>query len=132
VRQTTLYKLLDKGKAVVFFFPKAFTPGCTKEVGGFRRDYEKYTKAGAEVIGVSSDTQETNDRFAASLDAPYPIVGDPSGEILKAYKVRWPVIGLARRVTYVIGPDRRVEHAFESQFDAEAHIARSCALVTGK
>ncbi len=84
------------------------------------------------MIGVSADTQATNDEFARSLELPYPLVGDASGEILRAYKVRWPVLGLARRVTYVIGPKRRIELAFASQFDAEAHIAQTCALVAGK
>jgi peroxiredoxin len=84
------------------------------------------------VIGVSADTQDTNDKFAKSLALPYPLVGDASGEILRAYKARWPVIGLARRVTYVIGRERRIELAFESQFDAEAHVAQTCALVAGR
>jgi peroxiredoxin Q/BCP len=84
------------------------------------------------VIGVSADTQETNDKFSTSLDLPYPLVGDPSGEILKAYKVRWPVIGLARRVSYVIGRERRIELVFESQFDAEAHVTQTCAWVAAK
>jgi peroxiredoxin Q/BCP len=78
------------------------------------------------VVGVSADSQETNDRFRASLELPYPLVGDPGGTILKAYKVRWPVLGLARRVTYVVGHDARVEGGFESQFDTEAHVAQAC------
>jgi peroxiredoxin len=53
-------------------------------------------------------------------------VGDPEGAITKAYRVRWPVFGKARRVTYVIGPNRKVRIAFHSEFDAEAHVARAC------
>jgi peroxiredoxin len=55
-------------------------------------------------------------------------VGDPEGRILRAYEVRWPVLGLARRVTYVIGRDRRVRDAFHSERDPEAHVERACAL----
>jgi peroxiredoxin len=54
-------------------------------------------------------------------------VGDPGGAILKAYKVRWPIVGLARRVSYVVGQDGRVEQAFHSEMDPEAHAAEACA-----
>lgn len=84
------------------------------------------------MIGISSDDQATSDRFRASLELPYPLVGDPEGEILKAYKVRWPVIGLARRVSYEIGRDGKIAHAFESQFDAEGHVAQACAWTGAK
>jgi peroxiredoxin len=56
-------------------------------------------------------------------------VGDPQGDVLRAYKVRWPVLGLARRVTYVIGRDKTVEHVFESQFDVGAHVDAACRAV---
>ncbi len=84
------------------------------------------------MVGVSADSQQTSDRFAEALELPYPLVGDPAGEILRAYKVRWPWIGVARRVTYVIGRDRRIQLAFASQFDTAAHVSQACALVTGK
>lgn len=80
-------------------------------------------------MGVSNDTQETSDRFAKSLDLPYPLVGDPDGEILRDYKARWPILGLARRVTYLVGRDRRVETAYHSERDAESHVAEACAFV---
>jgi thioredoxin-dependent peroxiredoxin len=130
VGATTLYKILDERSAVVFFYPKAFTPGCAREAAGFCSDYEKYRGAGAEVIGVSADTAETNQRFRDSLGLPYPLASDPDGSVLRAYKVRWPVIGLARRVTYVIGRDRKIRSAFESQFDVAAHLAQACEAVT--
>jgi peroxiredoxin len=80
-------------------------------------------------VGVSNDSQETNDRFAKSLELPYPLVGDPDGEILRGYKVRWPILGLARRVTYLVGRERRVESAYNSAFDADSHVAQACAFV---
>lgn len=73
------------------------------------------------MVGVSRDPQETNDRFRQSLDLPYALVGDPEGAIASAYKVRWPLIGLARRVTYLVGKDRRVRLAFHRELDVAAH-----------
>jgi peroxiredoxin Q/BCP len=83
------------------------------------------------VVGVSKDRQETSDRFRKSLELPYPLVGDPEGVILRAYKVRWPLVGLARRVTYVVGRDRKIRQAFHSEFDIDAHVAMSCACAAG-
>jgi peroxiredoxin Q/BCP len=78
------------------------------------------------VVGVSRDSQETNDRFRQSLDLPYPLVGDPEGAVCKAYGVKWPVIGLARRVTYLVGRDRRVRMAFHDELRADAHAHEAC------
>ena len=84
------------------------------------------------MIGVSADDQATSDRFRASLELPYPLVGDPQGTILRAYQVRWPVIGRARRVTYLVSRGGKVERAFASELDAEAHVAQACAWTGAK
>jgi peroxiredoxin len=83
-------------------------------------------------VGVNADPQESNDRFRESLDLPFPLVGDPGGEILKAYNVRWPIIGIAKRVTYVVGRDRKIRSVFRSERDMRAHAAQACAFVTGQ
>lgn len=75
-------------------------------------------------MAVSTDSQATNDRFQKELCLPFPVVGDRGGAIARAYAARWPVIGLARRITYLVGRDRKVLLAFESQFDVKAHVAR--------
>ena len=93
--------------------------------GGEPRN-ENLRKSGCEVIGVSSDTQETNDRFQAKLGLPYPLVGDPDGGISRAYKVRWPLIGLNQRVTYVVSREGKIRLAFHSEFRMDAHAARAC------
>jgi peroxiredoxin Q/BCP len=129
VGKTTLRRILEERSAVVFFFPKAFTPGWTQEAGGFRREYESLQKDGAEVVGVSADDQPTADRFRESLDLPYPLVGDPDGVILKAWGVRIPVVGVARRVTFVVGRDGRVQHRYESNLAAASHVGEACAFV---
>jgi peroxiredoxin Q/BCP len=81
------------------------------------------------VIGVSGDSPETNASFREACSLPYALVGDPDGRIRAAYRVKWPLIGLCQRVTYVIGRDRRVRVAFWNEFDVEAHIARALVVV---
>jgi len=56
-------------------------------------------------------------------------VGDPKGTILKSYAVRWPIIGIAKRVTYIIGKDRRILHAFHSERSMTAHAEQACEFV---
>jgi peroxiredoxin len=81
-------------------------------------------------VGVSADPQEANDRFRETLDLPFALVGDPGGAILKAYKVRWPLVGIAKRVTYVIGRDKTILKAFHSEVNMTAHAAQACEVVT--
>jgi len=78
------------------------------------------------VIGVSRDPQETNDRFRESLRLPFVLLGDPEERVIRAYDVRWPIIGLTQRVTYVIGRNRKVRLAFHSELDMDAHSAQAC------
>jgi thioredoxin-dependent peroxiredoxin len=124
----SLYETLGQSAAVIFFYPKAFTPGCTKEASRFRREYDKLRESGCDVIGISRDDQETNDRFRKSLDLPYPLVGDPDGTICGAYKVSWPIIGRSKRVTYLIGRDRLVRLAFHDELNMDAHAEQACAI----
>lgn len=78
------------------------------------------------MIGVSLDSQETSERFRESLDLPYPLVGDPKGTILRAYGARWPIIGLAQRVTYIINRDKTIRVAHHRELDIDSHIKRVC------
>jgi len=129
VGPATLHSLLATGPAVVFFFPKAFTPTCTTEAAEFRDRYEELRRAGASVVGVSGDSQEKADAFRASLELPFPLVGDPGGAILRAYAVRWPLVGWARRVTYVIGRDGTVQDAHHAELSGKGHVARACGAL---
>jgi peroxiredoxin Q/BCP len=84
------------------------------------------------VIGVSADSQEEAERFKQSLDLPFPLVGDPKGKILDAFGVRIPIVGLARRATFVVGRDHKVAKAYESNLDAESHVVQACTFVAGR
>jgi peroxiredoxin len=81
-------------------------------------------------VGVSSGSQEANDRFRQSLDLPFPLVGDPGRTILKAYRVLWPLVGLAQRVTYIIGRDKRILRALRNEVSMTAHAKLACEVVT--
>ena len=80
------------------------------------------------MVGVSSDTQQKADEFRRQLDLPFPLVGDSPGAVLRAYRVRWPLIGWARRVSYVVGTDGIIQDAFHSERAPHEHVARACAI----
>jgi thioredoxin-dependent peroxiredoxin len=129
IGERSLYDILKERSAVVFFYPRAFTPGCTKEVGGFHREFHNLSQSGCDVVGISKDSQEVNDRFRASLDLPYPLVGDPDGTLCRAYRVLWPVIGRTKRVTYIISRQGRVRFGFHDEFGFDEHASKMCEVL---
>lgn len=84
------------------------------------------TRSGFFVLGVSRDKQSVAERFSQELELPYPIVGDSSGEIIRAYRARWPILGLAQRVTYVIDQDRRIRLAHHRELNIDSHVEMVC------
>jgi peroxiredoxin len=106
---------------IVYFFPKAFTPGCTAEAGTFRDNRNELLLAGAHVVGISTDDESTQCKFAESVRANFPLIGDADKSISKAYGVLWPLLGVTRRVTFVVDPQRRVEAIFRHEIQIARH-----------
>ena len=97
----------------LYFYPKDDTPGCTKEACGFRDAAKPLEEAGVVVLGVSEQGAESHVAFAEKYHLPFPLLPDERGEIAAAYHV--PVtVGFAKRVTYLIGKDGRIERVWPS------------------
>jgi peroxiredoxin Q/BCP len=112
-----------RGKAVVlYFFPKAFTPGCRRETTRFRDAHEDIRALGAEVIGVSVDDFKTQCDFVAATKAPFPMIGDSSHEVSRLYGVLRPYLKLDKRVTFVIDAEGIVRGVFEHEFQISKHL----------
>ena len=126
----TLSSLYGKKNIVLYFYPKNFTPGCTKEACSFRDAYEDFLEAGAEVIGVSADTVASHAKFASGRDLPFILLSDPKFEAHKAYNVKPSLFGILRaRATYVIDKEGTIRNAFESQLNIGKHIQEALAVV---
>lgn len=101
-----------RGKTVVlYFYPRDATPGCTREACGFRDQFEAFQSKGVVVLGVSTDSEASHDRFARKHNLPFPLLADEDKSIVSAYGVWGPKTFMGRsfmgihRVTFLIGPD---------------------------
>ena len=122
--QTIPVHLIDyRGRRVVlYFYPKDNTPGCTKEACAFRDGYAKLQNWGITVFGCSVDNADAHRQFAKKYGLPFPLLLDPDKKIAKAYGADngIPILGLDKRVTYVIGADGRIEAVYP-QVDPGTH-----------
>jgi peroxiredoxin Q/BCP len=115
-----------RGRPVVlYFYPKDDTPGCTKEACSFRDQYQDFVDAGAEVIGVSSDSEAAHEKFAAKYRLPFVLLSDKGGAVRKQYGVPATLGLLPGRVTFVIDRQGVVRHVFNSQLQATRHVSEA-------
>ena len=120
-----------KGKRVIlWFYPRADTPGCTAEGKGFRDRYEK-VKGNGEIVGVSVDPPDMNKAFAQKYQFPFRLLSDPSRQMCVAYKACGDTNAkYAERVTYIIDANGKIEHA-EKVSDIAAHVDDAVGRVCG-
>jgi thioredoxin-dependent peroxiredoxin len=125
------------GKPVVlFFYPKADTPGCTIEACGFRDQFKKIQNTGAIVLGISRDTPKAQMKFREKYDLPYPLLADVDETVCKQFGVLKEknmygkkVMGI-ERTTFLIGPDQRLLKIFP-KVRPEGHAEEVLATVKG-
>ena len=109
-----------RGKYVVlYFYPRADTPGCTIEACEFRDSYKKMQKSGAILLGISPDTSKAQNKFAEKFDLPFTLLGDAEKKVAIAYDnlkeknmYGKKVMGVGR-TTFIIGPDGKIVNIFE-------------------
>lgn len=111
-----------KGPTVVFFYPKANTPGCTKQACSLRDAFADLSKDGVQVLGVSMDKVEAQKKFSDDFSLPYDLIADPEGKIVDAFKVEKIMLGkLASRQCFLVKDGKVVWH------DAKASTAEQAA-----
>ena len=125
-----LYELLGGKTVVLYFYPKDATPGCTLEARAFRDSYEAFTAQNAEVIGVSSDSVRSHQRFAARHGLPFVLLSDPGGTVRERYGVERTLGLLPGRVTYVIDKAGVVRQVYSSQLRPTRHSRQALERVS--
>lgn len=125
----TLTQALKKGPVVLYFFPAAFTKGCTIEAHEFAEATDDFRKEGATVIGISADNIETLNRFSREACRDKFAVASATPEVIKAYDVILPrKPELSDRTSYVIAPDGKVIYA-HSEMSPQNHVKNTLAAV---
>jgi thioredoxin-dependent peroxiredoxin len=128
----TLSEALKKGPVVVYFYPKSFTSVCTEEAHLFAEAMPEFEALGSMVIGISTDTIETQREFSTTACRDkFPVGADPRGNIVKSYDVlAWEEGSslFADRTSYVITPDGRIASVLTAQ-DAGSHIKSALTFV---
>jgi peroxiredoxin Q/BCP len=120
--QLSLARLLERGRLILYFYPRDFTRVCTTQVCLFRDFATELRKLSASVAGVSTDASDTHRKFAERYQVTFPLIADSDGAISRAYQAdRW-LLNLSKRITYVIDVDGRILGAFQHELSAEKHI----------
>ena len=119
------FRLADrrgKSNIVLYFYPKDETPGCVREACGFRDVYAEIERAGATVIGVSTDTAESHRAFRAHHGLPFPLVSDVEKRISELYEARGLFGLMMARITYVIDREGMIRAAFRHDPAISGHV----------
>jgi thioredoxin-dependent peroxiredoxin len=119
---------LKKGPVVLYFYPKAFTSGCTVEAHEFSEAADDFGAMGASIIGMSADNIDTLKKFSVEACRNKFTVGVASKAVIKSYKVSLPVMGGSNRTTYVIAPDGKILFAY-SELGVKGHVSGALKAV---
>ena len=126
----TLADALKKGPVVLYFYPKAFTKGCTIEAHNFSEATERFKELGATVIGMSADDIDTLKKFSVlECRNKFAVASDEGGHIMKQYDAVMPNrMDVADRISYVIAPDGKVIYAYASM-SPDLHVQNTLDAV---
>ena len=118
-------QLIGQKPLVIYFYPKNFTPGCTKEACDFRDNNQDFVDLGAEVIGISADSEKSHHRFATKYKLPFTLITDANGTIRRQFGVKKSLLGLLPgRETFVFDKHGVLVHRHNSM-DARSHIRKA-------
>lgn len=117
-----LSELLTKGPVVLFFYPAALSPGCTREACHFRDIVGEFAERGAAILGISADDVDKQKRFDDTHSLGYPLLADTDSTVARAYGLKRRIPGIpAKRGTFVIGADQRIVAAIHSELNMNIH-----------
>ncbi|WP_422747375.1 peroxiredoxin [Mycobacterium sp. WMMD1722] len=130
-----LSALLADGPVVLFFYPAAMTPGCTKEACHFRDLAAEFTAVGASPVGISTDAVDKQAKFADTQRFDYPLLSDADGTVARQFGVKRGLLGKlmpVKRTTFVIDTDRTVLEVISSELNMETHADKALSVLRGR
>jgi thioredoxin-dependent peroxiredoxin len=120
-----LSELLSAGPVVLYFYPKAFTAGCTREACHFRDVNAELRAAGGHAVGISADAVDRQAAFAEKHTLGFPLLSDPERKLARMFGVKRPGPLFTKRATFVIDTDRRVLAVIGSELNMNVHADRA-------
>jgi peroxiredoxin Q/BCP len=126
-----LSERLADGPVVLFFYPAAMTPGCTKEACHFRDLATEFKDIGAQRLGISADPVAKQQEFADQQVLDYPLLSDEGGEVATAYGVKRKLLVPVKRATFVIDTDRAIRKIIASELNMNVHADQALAALKG-
>ncbi len=122
----TLSKNMANKPCVLYFYPQNFTKTCTAEACEFRNHFEEFRNLGVSVVGVSQDSVESHLKFKKAYNLPFELLADEKGEILAKYDSNifaiGGLLGLSKRVTYLLDSKHQILAVYEGMFEAKEHV----------
>jgi peroxiredoxin Q/BCP len=131
----SLTSLLADGPIVLFFYPAAMTPGCTKEACHFRDLASEFASVGANRVGISTDAVDKQAKFAEMQKFDYPLLSDADGEVATQFGVKRGLLGKlmpVKRTTFVIDTDRIVLDVIASELSMDSHADKALEVLRAK
>jgi thioredoxin-dependent peroxiredoxin len=125
-----LADLIGKKIVLLYFYPKDFTSGCTKEACGFRDRMGELQKDNVEVIGVSFDSADSHKKFITKYNLNFTLLADPDGKIVDTYGVKMPGMKMSKRVSFLIGLDGKIVHITDAM-NPQTHFNEMKAAIAG-
>jgi peroxiredoxin Q/BCP len=126
-----LSEVLTRGPVALFFYPKAMTPGCTKESCHFRDLEAEFAALGAIRLGISADPVDRQRQFSEKHGLDFPLLSDADRAVARQFGVKRPGPLFNRRATFVIGTDSRLLAAIHSEIDMAKHADEALAVLRG-
>ncbi len=116
---------IGKSPLIIYFYPKNFTPGCTREACSFRDNFEDFTDLGARVIGISGDDEKSHQKFATRYKLPFTLLADSNNKVRRKFGVKPNLLGiLPGRETFVFSTEGTLTFKFKAM-GADPHIQKA-------
>jgi peroxiredoxin Q/BCP len=129
-KSVSLADFAGKKNVLLYFYPKDFTGGCTKEACGLRDRMGELKTNNVEVIGVSYDSAESHQKFIAENHLNFTLLADTEGKLIALYDVKMPLMKMSKRVSFLIGTDGKIVHVTDA-LSAQTHFDEMTTAIAG-
>ena len=117
---------------ILYFYPKDFTPGCTKEACEFRDQFAAFRDVDIPVYGISRDSIATHLKFKKTHKLPFDLLSDGNGRVAAKYKALIPIVGITKRITYLLDENHKIAAVYDSLFNANQHVSNMVGNIKSK